>query len=134
MSEHSTRDAYAPDDKEAKKRGGMAPAAFGCALNELLDSHQIAETGTELVGRQGNGGRQFREMLGILKILAFELNHVSAGAFVGFAVHVDAPVLHATGLGVEHFLERQRNHLAVHHADDGAVFLGSGDSRNFTAA
>ena len=65
-------------------------------------------------------------MFRVLKILAFQPDHVGAGAFVGFAVHVDLAVLHAAGLRIEHFVERQRVHFAVHEADDGAVFFGFG--------
>ena len=39
--------------------------------------------------------------------------------------------MHATGLGVEHLVERQRIHLAVNKADDGAVFVSVGRKQEF---
>ena len=89
----------------------------------LLDSSQATEARLELFRRHFDNRGELGQFSGILEIFALQPDHVGAGTFKRLAVHVDLAVLHATGLGVEHFLELQRIHLAVHEADDGAVFL-----------
>jgi len=97
----------------------------------LFDPDQITETGAEQFRRHVDDGGEAGELFRVLEIFAFEPDHVGLGAFKGFAVHVDLAVLHAAGLGVEHVVERQRIHLAVHKADDGAVFIGFGREQKF---
>ena len=76
-------------------------------------------------------GGEFGELLGVFEVFAFEADHVGLGAFKGFAIDIDAAVLHAAGLGVEHLIEGQGVHLAVDEADDGTVFLGFGRAEEF---
>src|SRR5437867_6555308 len=78
-------------------RGRARGRGRGGSEDFLSQANEMAKALAELFGGHRDARGDFFELVRVVEIRTLQSNHIMAGAFVGFAVHVDFADRHATG-------------------------------------